>query len=435
MDGPLPALPGAKHMADAGAPPPAQTSAECFCQGLGRGRCTARPQRQNHADADLRTDATLRESEARCVKRADENPVVIRASARLPAAGAIARRPERSDPHLLRAAAGCALNANTALAVAVRVPQLLIWITNISTMTSSVASSGDDARAALHDCHRRRRRLAGRAGAAKPASRYRRQMAHRFDRGRRLCALRTAGVDRALGYRTPNGTYRPQWLARKWFSRKYDWSPMPYSIFFDGGYAIHGSYEISHLGAPALMADPPASVNAPAVRVGEEQMGDTPTSSPASAVTTIARADIDMSGHAARSRANVRRTLRLSLSDVAELERSLAAQWRRRRERRPVLWLGALATTFSIDGIDASLRDVSAMLLKMSEEYVSCRAHRNCLSALQRAGSISLLAHTSTFNAAMNASCGMSTLPNCRMRFLPSFCLSSSLRLRVASPP
>ena len=56
---------------------------------------------------------------------------------------------------------------------------------------------------------------------------------------------------RACGYRTPNGTYKPQRLARKWFSRKYDWSPMPYSIFFDGGYAIHGSYEISHLGRPA----------------------------------------------------------------------------------------------------------------------------------------------------------------------------------------
>src|SRR5258708_39179594 len=26
---------------------------------------------------------------------------------------------------------------------------------------------------------------------------------------------------------------------------------MPYSIFFDGGYALHGSYEISHLGRPA----------------------------------------------------------------------------------------------------------------------------------------------------------------------------------------
>lgn len=53
------------------------------------------------------------------------------------------------------------------------------------------------------------------------------------------------------GYRTPNGHYRPQWLARKWFSRKYDMSPMPFSIFFNGGYAIHGSYEIKRLGSPA----------------------------------------------------------------------------------------------------------------------------------------------------------------------------------------
>jgi L,D-transpeptidase-like protein len=53
------------------------------------------------------------------------------------------------------------------------------------------------------------------------------------------------------GYRTPNGSYRPQRLERKWFSRKYDWSPMPHSIFFAGGYAIHGSYEVSRLGRPA----------------------------------------------------------------------------------------------------------------------------------------------------------------------------------------
>ena len=53
------------------------------------------------------------------------------------------------------------------------------------------------------------------------------------------------------GYNTPNGRYRPEWMARKWFSRKYDNSPMPHSIFFHGGFAIHGSYEISHLGRPA----------------------------------------------------------------------------------------------------------------------------------------------------------------------------------------
>jgi hypothetical protein len=53
------------------------------------------------------------------------------------------------------------------------------------------------------------------------------------------------------GYNTPNGTFRPQRLARKWNSRKYHWAPMPYSVFFHGGYAIHGSYETGRLGRPA----------------------------------------------------------------------------------------------------------------------------------------------------------------------------------------
>jgi hypothetical protein len=53
------------------------------------------------------------------------------------------------------------------------------------------------------------------------------------------------------GYRTPVGTYRPERLERQWFSRKYHWSPMPHSIFFHHGYAIHGSTEVSRLGRPA----------------------------------------------------------------------------------------------------------------------------------------------------------------------------------------
>ena len=53
------------------------------------------------------------------------------------------------------------------------------------------------------------------------------------------------------GYNTPNGTYGVERMAVSWFSRRYDWSPMPHSIFFDGGYAIHGSYEISRIGTPA----------------------------------------------------------------------------------------------------------------------------------------------------------------------------------------
>ncbi|UVK36488.1 L,D-transpeptidase [Mesorhizobium sp. AR10] len=53
------------------------------------------------------------------------------------------------------------------------------------------------------------------------------------------------------GYITPRGSYRPQWTARMWYSRKYDMSPMPYSVFFRGGYAIHGTGAVRQLGRPA----------------------------------------------------------------------------------------------------------------------------------------------------------------------------------------
>ncbi len=60
----------------------------------------------------------------------------------------------------------------------------------------------------------------------------------------------TVSTGRA-GYGTPNGTYHPQRLEKTWFSKEYYNSPMPHSIFFHGGYAIHGSYEINRLGGPA----------------------------------------------------------------------------------------------------------------------------------------------------------------------------------------
>jgi hypothetical protein len=56
----------------------------------------------------------------------------------------------------------------------------------------------------------------------------------------------TGGAPRA-------GTYRPQRLEKSWFSRKYDMSPMPHSIFFDEdkGIAIHGTEYASRLGTAA----------------------------------------------------------------------------------------------------------------------------------------------------------------------------------------
>ncbi|MGE3150541.1 MAG: L,D-transpeptidase [Pseudorhodoplanes sp.] len=53
------------------------------------------------------------------------------------------------------------------------------------------------------------------------------------------------------GYGTPNGAYRPQRLERSWYSRKYGNAPMPHSIFFHRGYAIHGTTEVARLGRPA----------------------------------------------------------------------------------------------------------------------------------------------------------------------------------------
>src|SRR3954452_7632563 len=52
------------------------------------------------------------------------------------------------------------------------------------------------------------------------------------------------------GYRTPTGRYRVQRMVRTYRSRKYK-LPMPYSLFYRGGYAIHGPDATAMLGRPA----------------------------------------------------------------------------------------------------------------------------------------------------------------------------------------
>jgi lipoprotein-anchoring transpeptidase ErfK/SrfK len=52
------------------------------------------------------------------------------------------------------------------------------------------------------------------------------------------------------GYRTPAGTYAPYLLDRMHYSKLYDYTPMPYSVFFLRGYAIHGTTEVGNLGRP-----------------------------------------------------------------------------------------------------------------------------------------------------------------------------------------
>jgi hypothetical protein len=53
------------------------------------------------------------------------------------------------------------------------------------------------------------------------------------------------------GYDTPTGSFHAIRLEEVYYSKKFDDAPMPNSVFFYGGYAIHGTLEERRLGSPA----------------------------------------------------------------------------------------------------------------------------------------------------------------------------------------
>jgi hypothetical protein len=53
------------------------------------------------------------------------------------------------------------------------------------------------------------------------------------------------------GFATPSGNFHPVRLERHWYSRQYDMTPMPWSMFFFRGYAVHGTMEARNLGHAA----------------------------------------------------------------------------------------------------------------------------------------------------------------------------------------
>ena len=53
------------------------------------------------------------------------------------------------------------------------------------------------------------------------------------------------------GYVTPTGSFKPTRMHEMWYSRKYDNAPMPHSVFFHGGYAVHATPHVKRLGSPA----------------------------------------------------------------------------------------------------------------------------------------------------------------------------------------
>lgn len=55
----------------------------------------------------------------------------------------------------------------------------------------------------------------------------------------------------AKGHVTPIGSFKPTRMHQMWYSRKYDNAPMPHSVFFKGGYAVHATNFVKRLGQPA----------------------------------------------------------------------------------------------------------------------------------------------------------------------------------------
>jgi L,D-transpeptidase-like protein len=53
------------------------------------------------------------------------------------------------------------------------------------------------------------------------------------------------------GYDTPNGTFKANRMDADHLSQEWDNAPMPHTIFFDmHGHAIHGFFDVKHLGQP-----------------------------------------------------------------------------------------------------------------------------------------------------------------------------------------
>ena len=87
-----------------------------------------------------------------------------------------------------------------------------------------------------------------------------------------------------------------------------------------------------------------------------------------------------------------------------------------------------------------AISTATSSVLICSQTPLRGRLARRASAGRSRASGLRLpsagAAHESpSLSAARNASCGISTEPTRFMRRLPSFCFSSSLRLRLMSPP
>jgi lipoprotein-anchoring transpeptidase ErfK/SrfK len=64
--------------------------------------------------------------------------------------------------------------------------------------------------------------------------------------------LYTWKVSTAAGHKvTPTGSWSAKFLSKNHRSSRYNNAPMPFAIFYNGNFAVHGTNQISKLGRPA----------------------------------------------------------------------------------------------------------------------------------------------------------------------------------------
>jgi lipoprotein-anchoring transpeptidase ErfK/SrfK len=85
------------------------------------------------------------------------------------------------------------------------------------------------------------------------------QLEARIDLSEQLMTVRYGGETIATwpvstaraGKVTPTGIFRPEFLSPNHRSSLYNNAPMPWSVFFHGHYAVHGTDKVERLGSPA----------------------------------------------------------------------------------------------------------------------------------------------------------------------------------------
>lgn len=76
------------------------------------------------------------------------------------------------------------------------------------------------------------------------------QMMEVYHEGRKLYEWPVSTARK--GKVTPVGQWRgAQWLSKNHKSSRYNNAPMPYAVFYNGHYAIHGTNQVAKLGRPA----------------------------------------------------------------------------------------------------------------------------------------------------------------------------------------